>query len=46
MGAKRKFKDDRKASILHIDKCPPCHGQEPEKLPVTGDLRLAGTGKA
>jgi uncharacterized protein YuzE len=81
MGATLKFKYDREADILHIDKCTPYREQESEELPdeivarlnpdtgevenlevlffstrllradlfelpVTGDLRLAGTGKA
>jgi uncharacterized protein YuzE len=81
MGATLKFKYDREADILHIDKRPPYREQDSEELPdeivarlkpntgevenlevlffstrllrtdlfelpVTGDLRLAGTGKA
>ncbi len=81
MEANLRFKYDREADILHIDKCPPYREQESEELPdeivarlnpetgavenfevlffstrllqsdlfelpVTGDLRLAGTGIA
>ena len=81
MEATLKFKYDREADILHIDKCTPYREQESEELPdeivarlnpntgevenrevlffstrllradlfelpVTGDLRLAGTGNA
>ena len=81
MEAKLKFKYDREADILYIDKCPPYADQESEELPdeivarlnpntgevenlevlffstrllradlfelpVTADLRLAGTGSA
>jgi uncharacterized protein YuzE len=33
MEAKLKFKYDREADILHIDKCPPYREQESEELP-------------
>jgi uncharacterized protein YuzE len=33
MEAKLRFKYDRKADILHIDKCPPYAEQESEELP-------------
>ncbi len=33
MEAKLKFKYDREADILHIDKCPPYQEQESEELP-------------
>ncbi len=33
MEAKLKFKYDREADILHIDKCPPYGEQESEELP-------------
>ena len=33
MAAKLKFKYDREADILHIDKCPPYAEQESEELP-------------
>jgi uncharacterized protein YuzE len=33
MEAKLKFKYDREADILHIDKCPPYKEQESEELP-------------
>ena len=33
MAAKLRFKYDRKADILHIDKCPPYAEQESEELP-------------
>jgi len=33
MEAKLKFKYDRAADILHIDKCPPYREQESEELP-------------
>jgi uncharacterized protein YuzE len=33
MEAKLKFKYDREADILHIDKCPPYSEQESEELP-------------
>ena len=33
MEAKLKFKYDREADILHIDKCPPYAEQESEELP-------------
>lgn len=33
MDAKLKFKYDREADILHIDKCAPYAGQESEELP-------------
>ena len=79
MEATLKFKYDREADILHIDKCTPYREQESEELPdeivarlnpntgevenlevlffstrllradelpVTGEIRLAGTGKA
>jgi len=47
MGAKLKFKYDREADILHIDKCPPYPEQESEELgdeviarlnPQTGEI--------
>ena len=79
MEATLKFKYDREADILHIDKCTPYREQESEELPdeivarlnpntgevenlevlffstrllranelpVSGEIRLAGTGKA
>jgi uncharacterized protein YuzE len=33
MEAKLRFKYDREADILHIDKCPPYAEQESEELP-------------
>jgi uncharacterized protein YuzE len=33
MAAKLRFKYDREADILHIDKCPPYAEQESEELP-------------
>jgi hypothetical protein len=33
MGAKLKFKFDREADILHIDRCPPYKEQESHELP-------------
>ncbi len=46
MGAKLRFKYDREADILHIDKCPPYPSQESEEL---GDEVIArlnpGTGE-
>ena len=33
MEAKLRFKFDREADILHIDKCPPYAEQESEELP-------------
>jgi hypothetical protein len=33
MAAKLRFKYDREAGILHIDKCPPYAEQESEELP-------------
>ena len=33
MEAKLKFKYDREADILHIDKCPPYAEQDSEELP-------------
>jgi hypothetical protein len=33
MGAKRTFKHDREADILHIDKRAPCAEQESQELP-------------
>lgn len=40
MDAKLKFKYDREADILHIDKCPPYRGQESEELPGEVIARL------
>jgi len=33
MAAKLRFKYDREADILHVDKCPPYAEQESEELP-------------
>lgn len=40
MEAKLKFKYDREADILHIDKCPPYREQESEELPDEVIARL------
>jgi uncharacterized protein YuzE len=40
MEAKLKFKYDREADILHIDKCPPYREQESEELPDEIIVRL------
>ena len=43
MEAKLKFKYDREADILHIDKCPPYKEQESEELPDEIIARLNPT---
>ncbi len=43
MEAKLKFKYDREAAILHIDKCPPYREQESEELPDEIIARLNPT---
>ncbi len=43
MDAKLKFKYDREADILHIDKCPPYKEQESEELPDEIIARLNPT---
>jgi uncharacterized protein YuzE len=43
MEAKLKFKYDREADILHIDKCPPYIEQESEELPDEIIARLNPT---
>jgi uncharacterized protein YuzE len=43
MEAKLKFKYDREADILHIDKCPPYKDQESAELPDEIVARLNPT---
>ena len=43
METKLKFKYDREADILHIDKCPPYKEQESEELPDEIIARLNPT---
>ena len=43
MEAQLKFKHDREADILHIDKCPPYKEQESEELPDEIIARLNPT---
>ncbi len=43
MAAKLRFKYDREADILHIDKCPPYAEQESEELPDEIVARLNPT---
>ena len=43
MEAKLRFKYDREADILHIDKCPPYAEQESEELPDEIVARLNPT---